>query len=390
MKILFLIFHGFSDYSGISKKIFSQVEGLKENGHKVMLCYYTIDEAGHRKRMIDKSVLDDYGCGIFAPIKKRICYNAIVNSIIQNNIELVYIRSDHNANPFTIHFLKRLKQNGIRTAMEIPTYPYDNEYKDKNLRSRFELFTDKLFRKKLVKQLNGVVTFSNFTTIFGGKAINISNGINFNQVKIKHYINDTSKQLNLVGVAEVHNWHGFDRVIKGLINYYKKPQLYKVFFHIIGGIGPVEKKEYEQLVRDNKLEKYVIFHGSKFGKELDRFFELSDMGIGSLARHRSQIYEIKTLKNREYAARGIPFIYSEKDDDFENMPYILKAPADESPIGIENLISFYKKQDTNPQKIRESIQHLSWKNQMREVLIQTFNKKDDENDKTNENINNYN
>ena len=56
------------------------------------------------------------------------------------------------------------------------------------------------------------------------------------------------------------------------------------------------------------------------------------MGIGSLARHRSGIDKIKTLKNREYAARGIPFVYSETDDDFEHQPYILKAAPDDSPL----------------------------------------------------------
>ena len=68
------------------------------------------------------------------------------------------------------------------------------------------------------------------------------------------------------------------------------------------------------------------------GKELDELFDLADFAIGSLARHRSHIDKIKTLKNREYAARGIPFIYSETDEDFDRMPYILKAPADESAI----------------------------------------------------------
>ena len=43
MKILFLIYHGFSEYSGISKKIHYQVKGLKENGHDVRLCYYDIN-----------------------------------------------------------------------------------------------------------------------------------------------------------------------------------------------------------------------------------------------------------------------------------------------------------------------------------------------------------
>lgn len=64
-------------------------------------------------------------------------------------------------------------------------------------------------------------------------------------------------------------------------------------------------------------------------------FNQCDFGIGSLGRHRSGIDKIKTLKNREYAARGIPFIYSETDEDFEQMPYVLKAPADESPIDIK-------------------------------------------------------
>ncbi len=43
MKILFLVYHGFSEVSGISKKIRYQVKGLRENGHEVHLCYYDFD-----------------------------------------------------------------------------------------------------------------------------------------------------------------------------------------------------------------------------------------------------------------------------------------------------------------------------------------------------------
>lgn len=38
-------------------------------------------------------------------------------------------------------------------------------------------------------------------------------------------------------------------------------------------------------------------------EELDELFNEADFAIGSLARHRSGIDKIKTLKNREYAAR---------------------------------------------------------------------------------------
>ena len=63
MKILFLVYHGFEDYSGISKKIHYQVKGLKENGHDVHLCYYDVSSNGHRCRYVDGQVIKDYGTG---------------------------------------------------------------------------------------------------------------------------------------------------------------------------------------------------------------------------------------------------------------------------------------------------------------------------------------
>ena len=105
-----------------------------------------------------------------------------------------------------------------------------------------------------------------------------------------------------------------------------------------------------ELINKYHIEKYVIFHGQKMNEELDELFNEADFAIGSLARHRSGIDKIKTLKNREYAARGIPFAYSETDGDFDKMPYILKVPADESPIDIHRLIRFYMELDLSPRK----------------------------------------
>ena len=125
---------------------------------------------------------------------------------------------------------------------------------------------------------------------------------------------------------------------------------------------------FHELITHYHIEKQVIFHGQKMGKELDELFDLADFAIGSLARHRSHIDKIKTLKNREYSARGIPFIYSDTDEDFDRMPYILKAPADESAIYITKIIRFCATLDIPPKQIRNSIYHLSWKNQMEKVI----------------------
>lgn len=93
------------------------------------------------------------------------------------------------------------------------------------------------------------------------------------------------------------------------------------------------------------------------------------MGVASLARHRSGITRIKTLKNREYAARGIPFVYSETDDDFDQREYVMKAPADESPLDMEALLHFYRSRPFVPAEIRASVEgSLSWKMQMQKVL----------------------
>ena len=59
MKILFLVYHGFSEVSGISKKIHYQVKGLRENGYEVHLCYYDFDANGHRCRYVDDVVIKD-------------------------------------------------------------------------------------------------------------------------------------------------------------------------------------------------------------------------------------------------------------------------------------------------------------------------------------------
>jgi len=213
------------------------------------------------------------------------------------------------------------------------------------------------------------VTFSDYKTIFGIPTIQISNGIDFSQIKLKQQVNDTNKELHLIGVAEIHYWHGFDRLVKGLADYYDSHPNYKVFFHIVGDFfGQREKDDILPIIKQHKLENYVTLHGAKHGEELDRLFEKADMAIGSLARHRSGITHIKTLKNREYAARGLSFIYSETDSDFENKPYILKVPADETAIDINSLIHFYEKQSLSPLEIRESIRSLSWETQMNKII----------------------
>lgn len=367
MNALFLIFHGFDPSNGISKKIHYQVKALKACGLEVGLCYYEITSDGHRQWKVDDTVIADLGCGVGAKLKKRFDYSPIVRYVREHDIKFVYMRSDHNANPFTIRMVRAIKKAGAKIVMEIPTYPYDQEYVTR--RMKMELAVDRLFRHRMAHELNGIVTFSNEEMIFGKPTIRISNGIDFDSIPLKQHQNDTSKELHLIGVAEIHFWHGFDRILKGMADYYRQHPSYKVYFHVVGYFfSDKEKDEFSKLIEDNQLEPYIIFYGPQHGRELDALFEQTDFAVGSLGRHRSGITYIKTLKNREYAARGFGFIYSEKDTDFDARPYILKAPADETPINIQQIIDFVHTTPIMPQEVRASVSDLSWKEQMRKVL----------------------
>lgn len=371
---LFIVFHGFDPGNGISKKIMYQINALQACGLQTHLCY--LEEKGTKRRIVDNHIIADYGNGIKSKILKRIDFSSITQYAINNHIDLVYIRSNHNANPFTIHMVKQMKDTGMKVVMEIPTYPYDQEYYSQGMAK--QIFLDRIFRRCLAKQLDAIVTFSDYNEIFGKKTIHISNGIDFNSIKIKASKPIDSSELNLIGVAEIHPWHGFDRVIKGLAAYYSKPHHIIVKFHIVGYFFfSNDEDNYKRIISDNHLEPYIILHGKKYGEELDDLFDNCDFGIGSLGRHRVGIDKIKTLKNREYAARGIPFIYSETDEDFDDRGYVLKAPADETVIDIDHIITFYQHLTLSPEEIRASIQDLSWNNQMQKVVNYTFNSNSD-------------
>ena len=372
MKILYLVYHGFSDESGISKKIHYQVKGLRQNGHEVHLCYYDFDPRGHRCRYVGNKVIADYGTGALAAIRSRTQLDCIFNYCAVNAIEMVYARSFMNASPILVRLFHKLNKRGIKCITEIPTYPYDSEFKGYPLKYKIPLYIDKLFRKALAKKMEAIVTFSNEETIFGKRTICISNGIDLDSIPI----HNPKKQndIHLIAVAEIHYWHGFDRLVAGMGEYYKlNPDARKVFFHVVGweddrGTTSNGYLTVEQTAKKYNIGQYVVNHGKLFGDKLDEVFNQCVFAIGSLGRHRSGITNIKTLKNREYAARGIPFIYSETDNDFEDKPYIIKAPADESPVNIRQIIDFIDTHDVNPTEIRNTVEHLSWRFQMEKVV----------------------
>jgi hypothetical protein len=306
-------------------------------------------------------------------------YGCIYDYCIREGIEFIYARCFQNANPWLICFFKRLRKAGIHSVTEIPTYPYDEEFKNFGRKARLGLKIDQIFRHRLYQQMDAVVTFSDAQEIFGQRTIRISNGVDFDSIPLHNsQLSTLNSQLHLIGVAEVHAWHGFDRVMAGIGEYIEKCRVNglecrEVFFHVVGGVHPHRmKSDFAPVIEKYGLQDRIVFHGQLFGDELTEVFNQCQFAIGSLGRHRSGITAIKTLKNREYATRGIPFVYSEQDSDFDTQQYIIKAPADETPIDIQKIIDFIEHFSMKPEEIRKTVEHLTWKIQMQKVVEAVF------------------
>lgn len=109
MKGLFIVFHGFSAHSGISKKIFAQCEALRQNDVDIALCHMEIDSDGTQRRMAGDAVIRTFGSGLRAKLLKRISYADITDYIRREGVRFLYIRHDLNANPLLVAWLRRVR-----------------------------------------------------------------------------------------------------------------------------------------------------------------------------------------------------------------------------------------------------------------------------------------
>jgi glycosyltransferase involved in cell wall biosynthesis/Tfp pilus assembly protein PilF len=170
--------------------------------------------------------------------------------------------------------------------------------------------------------------------------------------------------VNVLFAGHFSEWHGFDRIIKGMCSFTGKANIH---FHVVG--DGEKKEEYVQLVKKHKLEKVFSFYGSLPISKIDEIADKCHIAIGSLGLHRINLRQAAPIKHREYCLRGLPFITSVEDVDFKSdLPFILKVPADESPINIETLIDFAMYRLKSP-LIKEDVRNYALKNLLWESKI---------------------
>lgn len=320
---------------GVLKKILGQIKAFNDYGIKVEL--FNVSEK-------NLNYVSKFFCSFF--FTKQYLAG---NYDHLKDVDFVYIRHFLPINIGCICLLKYLHNMGCKIIYEFPTYPYDEEHT--GIKGFFFLFIDRLFRKLLKKYVDYVSTYSSDDVIFGIPTIKIINGIDCSLVpviKLTEYQTD----LNLIAVANFNQWHGYDRLIDGLYEYYKKNLDKKIYLKFVGSGQALSN--YKNKVIEYNLEKYVNFYGVLSGQALTDVFDESDIAVCSLGCHRKKIFLSSELKSREYMARGLPMISSTKIDVLdEAFPYIYYIPEDDSPVNMEPIISFYENLVLNEDRVSQ-------------------------------------
>lgn len=278
-----------------------------------------------------------------------------------SSYDFIHIRYPYST-PWFFSFIKGINKK-TKCLIEFPTYPYDSEFL--GLKTAL-LKVDHYYRQKVISKADYIVHYGSEPALYGTSCINITNGVDLDQFPIRKPIK-TDHTLRLVAVGKWQYWHGLDRMLYGIS---ACPKL-SILLHIIG-VGP-ENQKLKRLTLKLGISNKVKFVGNKKGEELNHYFNNADLAIGTLGMHRKNVALDASLKHREYAARGVPFVLSTADRAFPGTcGFVHYVPADDSPVNMElvkNLLNI----DVDENSIRAyANQHFSWNNIISKILDETF------------------
>ena len=299
-------------------------------------------------------------------------------SMLKEQSDVIYVRS-HSSTAFLLFFILVVKRGqGKKIIVDVPTPKIAALKEINSLQGGF--FSKVL--AKLILLVSGswvllpahrIVQYADegswFSLGLKNKTIKIGNGINIDSVTplVTPVLKENS--FNLIAVAQLADWHGYDRLIHAIALLKESQPSFRVTLKIVGeGDALFALKK---LVGKLSLEGQVFFTGLICGKDLDDAFEGVHIAVSSLGLYSKGLSEASDLKTREYMARGLCVIGTGKDPDFPvDSPYRFLVPNSSEAEPLAKLI--YKLKDTllpPPESVRAYAQrNLSLKNKLEQIL----------------------
>lgn len=367
-KIIFVSNIEKNNASGISKKIDGQCQALSNQSECILLCKQ--QNKIIKIRYIDGKLASSNFVRTSSNIQNLL--GAANDLIDHEKFDILYFRLTLKPSVKQFFLFKKAYNLGIKIFYEIPTYPYFFEQlheSKRKLLSFFKLVYDYLIFKLVFKYIYRIPSMiSNSEINIDNKFMPIHNGVSIKTLKISGKVWHKSDPLNFIGVGTLYSYHGYERLIKAIYKFQKENKYIKLYFHIVGN-GP-ELENLKKVVSKFKLNKYVIFHGTVFGEDLDNLYEKADIGVGALSLNKRNADIDTTLKLVEYLTRGLPVVTSGSVPYLNNDKFIFKVSNDDVDINLKRIVDSFMCNNTskNIYEINQIRYKLDWNTIMRDII----------------------
>ncbi len=293
---------------------------------------------------------------------------AALKMIQSGTYEVVYFR-DQLWTRYMSRILVYTRRNHIKTYMEIPTYPYYKEQlavasnKPKALATVIFSYVSDLRYFRLVDHIPVII--ANSKKRLTAKMIPMVNGADIDCFSVKP--RKEADDINIVGVGYLSVYHGFEKVIRSMAEYYRNGGSRRILFYIAGE-GP-QKPLLQELADKSGLHNKVIFLGKLNKEELEKLYEKASISVGTLSLHKRGADTDTSLKTIEALVQGIPVILSGKIADrmaYDSMAFHISTKDDS--FDMNELCRFLDKYNVSVQDIDSLRERYDWKSVMSSII----------------------
>lgn len=377
-KVLFLMRYPLHRFDNLKPKFDGQMAAARALGHQVSflgwdgtgvwLCQWKAGDAadGFSRQLLVRSFL----CGLPGYEHTLLLVElmrGLKKAAARERFDGVYMRymtTFRNA----VGALRAVKAGGAKLIVEHPTYPFSKGKKTSWLREPVFRYADRVFRDIIpMIDLYALIGDPCQGALDGRPAMNIANGVDVDRFP-PHHSRGQERNVGMLALASMTGCQGYDRILRGVASVKDDITLY-----MAGGEGDGSLAEWKRLAEELELGERAVFCGQVHGAALDELTERCDIGIGGLGLHRMGQHSVRSLKLREYMARGLPFVYATDDPDLpRGSDCCLQLPNDDSLPDMEAILAFANKVKADPAlpgRMRAyARERMSWAGELRKVL----------------------
>ncbi|WP_440054176.1 glycosyltransferase [Pseudoalteromonas sp. T1lg65] len=302
-----------------------------------------------------------------------------IKALFNTKTEVVFVRFSSLLFPFLFFPLLVARLKGAKIVVDVPTPRKSVLVELKTAEPRlvvriFKQLISLLSASWVLLPANLIVQYAQESAwyLFGvkHKTLKIGNGINIpNNLPIANAAWCSGDTLNLIAVAQLAQWHGYDRLLKAIAKLEQQPSAPQLQLTIVGEGEALEPLK--SLAKALNIDNKVVFTGFLSGAKLDAQFSHAHIGVASLGLYRIGLEEASVLKTREYVARGLSVIGAAHDPDFpENSEIRLMVSNSDSVDDIAELLATLPERKLmSPVKLRAyAEQNLSMESKLKSIL----------------------